>query len=89
MVLTTLTIQQLTAFLNNLYGALGNPTEEVRRPDGTMIRFRTVAEIRKAIAEVEDTIRSMGSEKTSKSTLAQHKRGDGPDPAALPWWEHW
>jgi hypothetical protein len=87
MVLTTLTIQQLTDYLNSLYTALGNPTAEVRRPDGTMIRFRTVDEIRQAIAQVEDSIRSMGSQKSSKSALAQHKRGDGPDPAAFPWWE--
>jgi hypothetical protein len=46
-------------------------------------------EIRQAIAQVEDSIRSMGSQKSSKSTLAQHKRGDGLDPATFPWLEQW
>jgi len=88
MTLTTLTVPQLTTYLNNLYTALGNPAAEVRRPDGTTVRFRSVDEIRKAIEEVEDTIRGLSSQRQSKSTLASHQRGDGPGLPGFPWWEH-
>jgi hypothetical protein len=84
MVLTTLTVQQLTTYLDNLYAALANPTAEVRRPDGTSVRFRSVPEIKEAIAQVEDVVRNIGTQKVSKSTLAEHRRGNGPVPNAFP-----
>ena len=89
MSLTTLTVVQLTANLNALYMALGSPTLRARFPDGREVQYRTVDEIRKAIAETEDAIRASGAQKTSKSTLAEHRRGDGARVAGFPWWEQW
>ena len=36
------------------------------------------------IAETEDAIREASAQKTSKSTLAEHRRGDGPYLAGFP-----
>ena len=77
MPLNTLTVAQLTANLNALYMALGNPTLRARMPDGSEVTFRSVDEIRKAIAEVEDAIREAGSTgQGSKCTLSRTKRGE-------------
>ena len=89
MSLTTLTVAQLTTNLNALYMALGSPTLRARFPDGREVQYRTVDEIRKAIAETEDAIRAAGAQKTSKSTLAEHRRGNGPCLAGLPRGEQW
>ena len=84
MALTTLTVAQLTSNLNALYMALGNPTLRARFPDGREVQYRTVDDIRKATAETEDAIREASAQKTSKSTLAEHRRGDGPIRGGLP-----
>jgi len=77
--LNTLTVAQLVANLNALYSALGNPAASAHMPDGSSVTFRSIDDIKKAIAETEDAIRQAGSTGAgTKSTLAQHKRGDGP-----------
>jgi len=89
MALTTLTVAQLTANLNALYMALGNPLLRARFPDGREVQYRIVDDIRKAIAETEDAIREASAQKTSKSTLAEHRRGDGPCVEGFPGWKLW
>ena len=52
-----LTIQQLQANLDAVNQALGNPTLKVRFPDGREVTYRSVDELRKAKAEIEEDIR--------------------------------
>jgi len=78
-----LTIQQLQSNLDAVNSALGNPTLRVRFPDGREVTYRSVDELRKAKAEIEEDIRQASGQTGSRVTLAQHKRGDGPSGPAL------
>ena len=73
-----LTIQQLQANLDAVNQALGNPTLKVRFPDGREVTYRSVDDLRKAKAEIEEDIRQTSGKPGSRVTLAQHQRGDGP-----------
>jgi hypothetical protein len=88
---TNLTLAQLVAGRDALITALTSPTLSAHMPDGGSVTFRSVDEIRKAIAEIEDAIReAQGAGNGSKSSLGQHRRGDGPRGPGLPWsWGLW
>jgi hypothetical protein len=73
-----LTLAQLQANLDAINTAIGDPTLRVRFPDGREVQYRTVDELRKAKAEIEEDIREMSGASGSRVRLAQHKRGDGP-----------
>ena len=73
-----LTIRQLQANLDAVNQALGNPTLQVRFPDGRQVTYRSVDDLRKAKAEIEEDIRRTSGQTGSRVTLAQHQRGDGP-----------
>ena len=78
-----LTIQQLQAHLDAVNQALGNPTLKARFPDGREVTYRSVDELRKAKAEIEEDIRVLSGQTGSRvRRFAQHKRGDGPTGAA-------
>ena len=82
-----LTIQQLQANLDAVNQALGNPTLRVRFPDGREVTYRSVDELRKAKAEIEEDIREASGQTGSRVRFAQHKRGDGPTgPTLIDWW---
>ena len=49
-----LTIPQLQSNLDAINQALGNPTLKVRFPDGREVTYRSVDELRKAKAEIEE-----------------------------------
>jgi hypothetical protein len=72
------TLSDLQGYLTAINRALGDPTLTVRYPDGRSVTFRTTDELIKAKATLEDQIRNFGGGHASKSTLAQHRRGDGP-----------
>jgi hypothetical protein len=78
-----LTIPQLQSNLDAINQALGNPTLRVRFPDGREVTYRSVDELRKAKAEIEEDIRQASGKSGSRTTLAQHKRGDGPGGPSL------
>ena len=78
-----LTVLQLQANLDAINQALGNPTLRVRFPDGREVTYRSVDELRKAKAEIEEDIRQAGGRTGSRVTLAQHQRGDGPTSSRL------
>lgn len=78
-----LTIQQLQANLDAVNQALGNPTLRVRFPDGREVTYRSVDELCKAKAGIEESIRQVSGKTGNRATLAQHKRGDGPTGPAL------
>jgi hypothetical protein len=78
-----LTIQQLQANLDAVNQALGNPTLKVRFPDGREVTYRTVDDLRKAKAEIEEDIRKATGGTGSRVRFAQHKRGDGPTGPSL------
>lgn len=78
-----LTMQQLRANLDAINQALGNPTLRVRFSDGREVTYRSVDELRKAKAEIEEDIRQASGQTGGRVTLAQHKRGDGPTGPAL------
>jgi hypothetical protein len=61
MALTTLAVAQLTANLNPLYMALGNPTLRACFPAGREVQY-PVDDIRQAIAETEDAIREVSAQ---------------------------
>ena len=82
--MVALTIGQLQANLAALQMALGNPVMEARFPDGKVVRYRSVDDIRKAIAEVEDDIRELSGGGDCRVALAQHRRGDGPRGPGFP-----
>jgi hypothetical protein len=73
-----LTLAQLQANLDAVNSAIGDPTLRVRFPDGREVTYRTIDELRKAKAEIEEDIREMSGGPGSRVRLAQHKRGDGP-----------
>ena len=73
-----LTLAQLQANLDAVNSAIGDPTLRVRFPDGREGTYRTIDELRKAKAEIEEDIREMSGGPGSRVRLAQHKRGDGP-----------
>jgi hypothetical protein len=83
---------QLQANLAAINAAIGDPTLSVRYPDGRSVTFRSAADLLKAKADIEDEIRCVGGAHASKSTLAQHRRGDGPYGPGFPgppgwgWW---
>ena len=79
-----LTVAQMTANLAALQMALGNPVMDARFPDGKVIRYRSVDDIKKAIAEVEDDIREASGQSDCRVALAQHRRGDGPRGPGFP-----
>jgi len=83
---TNLTIAQLVPVRDAMILALGSPTLSAHMPDGSSVTFKSTKDLRDAIAEIEDFIRSLqGTGMGSKSSLAQHKRGDGPiGPCLLP-----
>ena len=78
-----LTISQLQANLDAINQALGNPTLKARFPDGREVTYRSVDELRKAKAEIEESIRQASGKTGNRVTLAQHKRGDGPSGPSL------
>ena len=73
-----LKLQQLQANLDAINQALGNPTLKARFPDGREVTYRSVDELRKAKAEIEEDIRELSGQTGSRVRFAQHKRGDGP-----------
>lgn len=82
-----LTLQQLQANLDAINNAIGDPTLRVRFPDGREVQYRTVDELRKAKAEIEEDIRELSNPNTSRARFGQHKRGDGADgPSLYDWW---
>ena len=56
---------------------------------GARTRRSQIIPPRKRIAETEDAIGEASAQKTSKSTLAEHRRRDGPHVVGFPWWEKW
>jgi hypothetical protein len=82
-----LTIQQLQSNLDAINQALGSPTLKVRFQDGREVTYRSVDELRKAKAEIEEDIRKASGGTGSRVRFAQHKRGDGPTgPTLLDRW---
>ena len=73
-----LTVQQLQANLDALNQALGNPTLKVRFTDGREVTYRSVDDLRKAKAEIEEDLRAASGKTGSRVRFAQHQRGDGP-----------
>jgi hypothetical protein len=82
-----LSLQQLQANLDAVNQSLGNPTLKVRFPDGREVTYRSVDELRKAKAEIEEDIREASGQTGSRVRFAQHQRGDGPTgPNLYDWW---
>jgi len=73
-----LTIQQLQANLDSITEAIGNRVLKVRRPDGSEVTYRSVDELLKAQAAIEEQIRKASGGTGGRVRFAQHKRGDGP-----------
>ena len=80
-----LTLQQLQSMLDAINTELGNVVGTIRTADGRSQTSKPVAELLKAKADIEDQIRSYGGTNASKSTLGQHRRGDGPWGPGFPW----
>lgn len=82
-----LKLQQLQANLDAVNQALGNPTLRVRFPDGREVTYRSVDDLRKAKAEIEEDIREASGQTGSRVRFAQHQRGDGTTgPTLYDWW---
>jgi len=70
------TIDQLTTQRDALMAQLSAPST-IRHSDGRQITNRSVDEIRKALAAINEQIDAL-SNSASRVSVAQHKRGDGP-----------
>ena len=68
----------MQANLDAINQALGSPTLKVRFSDGREVTYRSVDDLRKAKAEIEEDIRQASGRTGSRVRFAQHKRGDGP-----------
>jgi hypothetical protein len=79
-----LTLQQLQANLDSINQAIGDKVSRVRYPDGRDVTYRSMDELLKAKGDIENQIRTYGGKADSKSTLAQHRRGDGPHEPGFP-----
>ena len=73
-----LTLQQLQANLDAITQAIGGPTLKVRFPDGREVTYRSMDELLKAKATIEEDIRKTSGQVGSRVRFAQHQRGDGP-----------
>ena len=73
-----LTLVQLQANLDAINNAIGDPTLSVHFPDGRAVTYRSVEDLRKAKAEIEEDIRELSGATGGRVRLAQTKRGDGP-----------
>ena len=82
-----LALVQFQANLDAINTAIGDPTLRVRFPDGREVQYRTIDELRKAKAEIEEDIREMSGATGGRVRLAQHKRGDGPSGPSM--YERW
>lgn len=78
-----LTAQQIQTQIDALVVALGSPSLSTRFADGRMVTFRSVDEIRSALAELNNQM-DIASGGASRVGFAQHKRGDGPS-GPTPW----
>ena len=83
------TLQQLQADLDAIQAAIGDKVMRVRFPNGSDVTFRSMSELLVAKADIEDAIRTSGGKSASKSTLAQHRRGDGPGGPGFPGPGYW
>jgi hypothetical protein len=72
-----LTLAQLQANLDAINTAIGDPTLRARFSDGREVQYRSIEELRKAKAEIEEDIRELSGGPGGRVRLAQHKRGDG------------
>jgi hypothetical protein len=82
-----LTLAQLQANLDAVNTAIGDPTLTVRYSDGRSVTYRSIEDLRKAKAEIEEDIRELSGGSGSRVRLAQHRRGDGPTgPTLTDWW---
>lgn len=73
-----LTLQQLQAQLDAVQTAIGDVTARNRTPDGRESQNRSIDELRKAEALLQELIRQAQGGTGSRVRLAQHKRGDVP-----------
>lgn len=69
-----LTTQQLQANLDAINQAIGSPTLKVRFPDGREVTYRSMDELSKAKAEIEEDIRRTSGQTGSRVRFAQHSR---------------
>jgi hypothetical protein len=81
-----LTLQQLQANLDSLNQQIAGVVSKARSPDGKEVTYRPMAELLLAKGNIEEQIRTYGGKSDSKSTLAQHVRGDGPHGAHRGHW---
>jgi hypothetical protein len=82
-----LTLAQLQANLDAVNTAIGDPTLTVRYSDGRSVTYRSIEDLRKAKAEIEEDIRELSGGTGGRVRLAQHRRGDGPTgPTLTDWW---
>jgi len=73
-----LTVQQLQGNLDSINQAIGNQVLKVRRPDGSEVTYRSMDELLKAQAAIEEQIRKASGGTGSRVRFAQHQRGDCP-----------
>jgi hypothetical protein len=63
--------------------APASPTLKVRFPDGREVIYRSMEELRKAKAEIEEDIRRASGRPGGRVRFAPHQRGDGPTRPSL------
>jgi hypothetical protein len=81
------TLAQLQAQLDAINAQIGDPTYRARSSDGHDVTYRTIDELRKAKAEIEEDMRELSGGSGTRVRLAQHRRGDGPTgPTLIDWW---
>jgi hypothetical protein len=73
-----LSITELQDLYATLKRAYYSGVQEIQFSDGRRIKRPGAEEFRKMIADLEDDIRQANGGNTGSTSLAQHRRGDGP-----------
>jgi len=73
-----LTTDELQQRVDDLKRAYLSGILEVRFSDGKAQCFQNMTEMLRAIENGEDWIRQAANQNSTRCSLAQHKRGDGP-----------
>lgn len=82
-------LTELQSMRDTIVRAIGNPTLRAKGPDGREVQYRTMEEAKVALGLLDDEIRKTGGGTSRSVSLAQHKRGDGPEGPGAPWGPGW
>ena len=73
-----LSLDELQSLHDDLQRAYYKGETRVRFSDGREVQYASSDDMRKKLTDLEDDIKQASGDMTGNTSLAQHKRGDGP-----------